>query len=323
MFWQVLCCGGVLSICYDCLVLDTGRIYRLKARPFLKWAGGKGQLLPQIEGYLPQALKAGKIKRYVEPFIGSGALFFYVAQRYVIDEFVIADINPELVMVYRVIQQDVAALMALLEEIQRYYWGLSDTARKEYFYETRSRFNIQRHTIDSNHYSPAWIDRTAQLIFLNRTCFNGLFRVNRKGEFNVPMGRYKNPRICDAENLKAVSGLLRHTKILQGDFEVCKTVVDKETFVYFDPPYRPVSETANFTSYARQGFGDNEQLRLRDFFQFLDKKGAKLMLSNSDSEFFDTAYEDYVVSRIDAKRNINSNKSKRGKVKEVLIRNYD
>lgn len=323
LFWQIVGCGGGLSICYDCFVLDTVGMGRLKAKPFLKWAGGKGQLLPQIEGYLPQALKAGKIKRYVEPFIGSGALFFYVAQRYAIDEFAIADINPELVMAYRVIQQDVAALIALLEEIQGYYWGLSDTARKEYFYGARSRFNIQRNKIDFNHYSPAWIGRTAQLLFLNRTCFNGLFRVNRKGEFNVPMGRYKNPRICDAENLKAVSSLLQRTQIWPGDFEVCETVVDKETFVYFDPPYRPVSETANFTSYARQGFGDKEQLRLRDFYQLLDERGAKLMLSNSDSEFFDTAYQDYVVSRIDAKRNINSNKSKRGKVKEVLIRNYD
>jgi DNA adenine methylase len=306
-------CGDGLQILKDC---------RLKAKPFLKWAGGKGQLLPQIEGYLPQALKAGNIKRYVEPFVGSGALFFYVAQRYAVDEFIIADVNPELVMAYRVIQQDVAALIALLEGIQSYYWGLSDTARKEYFYEARSRFNLQRNKIDFNRYSQAWIDRTAQLLFLNRTCFNGLFRVNRKGEFNVPMGRYKNPRICDAQNLKAVSGLLQQTKILQGDFEACENLIDKNSFVYFDPPYRPVSETANFTSYARQGFGDNEQLRLRDFFQRLDKKGAKLMLSNSDSKFFDMAYQDYVVSRINAKRNINSNKSKRGVVKEVLIRNY-
>ncbi|MEC4805440.1 MAG: DNA adenine methylase [Jaaginema sp. PMC 1079.18] len=295
----------------------------MQAKPFLKWAGGKGQLLQQIEGYLPNALKVGKIKRYVEPFVGSGALFFYVAQRYQVDEFIIADINPELAMAYRVIQQDVAALIGLLQELQDYYWGLSATARKVYFYETRSRFNTQRNIIDFNNYSEAWIGRTVQLLFLNRTCFNGLFRVNRKGEFNVPMGRYKNPRFCNAENLQAVSRLLQRTRILRGDFEVCEGMVDRDTFVYFDPPYRPVSETANFTHYAGRGFDDNEQLRLRDFFELLDDKGAKLMLSNSDSDFFDVAYRNYTVIRLEAKRHINSNKSKRGVVKEVLIMNYE
>ncbi|MDJ0716318.1 MAG: DNA adenine methylase [Prochloraceae cyanobacterium] len=294
-------------------------------KPFLKWAGGKSQLLEQIQANFPAELKTGSIARYIEPFVGSGAVFFYVSQYYSIEEFFISDINPELIIAYKTIQKNVEELIENLSKIQEQYVCLDEEKRKEYFYQTRSEFNLLGKQIDAKlgEVREEWIKRTAQLIFLNRTCFNGLFRVNSKGEFNVPFGKYKNPKICDRDNLRAVSQVLQKTHIHHGDFTDCEKVVDKNSFVYFDPPYKPITKTSNFTSYSKDSFDDKEQLRLRDFFSLLDKKGAKLMLSNSDprDNFFETAYERYRIERVKASRNINSNAQKRGKINELLIMN--
>ncbi|MCI0476533.1 MAG: Dam family site-specific DNA-(adenine-N6)-methyltransferase, partial [Anaerolineales bacterium] len=216
------------------------------AKPFLKWAGGKTQLLDQIAARLPDELRAGKLTRYVEPFVGSGALFFYIADQFSMREFFLSDVNAELVLVYRVIRENVGALIDKLSKIEHKYLKLAPDAQKKFFYDTRARFNATRTSLDLENPQPEWITRAAQIIFLNRTCYNGLFRVNARGGFNVPFGSYKNPRICDAENLRAVARLLQRATIEQGDFTACARVVDRATFVYFDPPYRPLSATASF-----------------------------------------------------------------------------
>jgi DNA adenine methylase len=302
------------------------------AKPFLKWAGGKGQLLEQISGYLPQSLSNGSITRYVEPFVGGGAMFFYLASscyQSSINEFFIYDVNPELILAYKTIKKDVYALIETLLNIQTKYWSLSDIDKSQYFYDIRDSLNSRRKSINFDVFSGSWVERAAQIIFLNRTCFNGLFRVNSKGEFNVPCGKYKKPLICNTDNLKAISLVLQKTYIELGDFTKCKEVVDDKTFIYFDPPYRPISSTANFTGYSQNIWHDNEQLRLRDFFGELHIKGAKLLLSNSDPKnenindnFFEDAYSAYRMERVKAARKINCNASKRGQITELLIMNY-
>ncbi len=299
------------------------------AKPFLKWAGGKGQLLEQLTTYFPAELKLGTIKRYVEPFIGGGAVFFHVAQTYDIEEHFIADVNDELILAYKTIQRDVVSLIDVLNQMQSTYRHLSPTKQKEYFYNVRSEFNASCKNIHFDRFQSDWIERTAQIIFLNRTCFNGLFRVNANAGFNVPFGRYKNPLICSEENLREVSELLGRAEIRYGDFTACEEFVDEHTFVYLDPPYRPISKTASFTSYSRYEFDDAAQLRLAEFYKRLDAKGAKLMLSNSDPKnmnpkdhFFEEAYSSFRIERVKASRNINSNGQKRGAIDELLILNY-
>ena len=300
-----------------------------QAQPFLKWAGGKTQLLAQIESFFPDELLKGSITKYIEPFVGGGAVFFKVANTYFIQEFFISDVNPELILAYKTIQKNIEDLISCLWEKQETYLALTEEERKIFFYQVRTDYNLKRNQMNFDTYSSHWIERTAQLIFLNRTCFNGLFRVNSKGEFNVPFGRYKKPRICDSDNLRRVSQILEKTTIQQGDFTKAQEFVDPNSFVYFDPPYRPISKTSNFNAYSQQTFNDSEQLRLRDFFQSLDQKGVKLLLSNSDpknedqnDDFFEDAYSDYRIERVKAARNINSKGSKRGKIKELLIMNY-
>lgn len=300
------------------------------AKPFLKWAGGKGQLIHQIDSYLPSQLKSGKISRYIEPFIGGAAIFFHIAQTYSINELIISDINPELILAYRTVKQDVEVLISFLCDIEKHYLSLDEVGRKEYFYNLRQRFNHKRKVVDYSVYQEYWIERTAQIIFLNRTCFNGLFRVNSKGEFNVPFGKYENPTICDASNLRDVSQILQRTEILLGDYTIIDSSVDKNTFVYFDPPYRPISRTSNFTSYSSYTFDDNEQYRLAKFYRLLDERGASLMLSNSDPQnedindrFFENLYEDYHIQRVQASRMINRDADKRGLINELLIINYE
>jgi DNA adenine methylase len=299
-------------------------------KPFLKWAGGKSQLIEQINNFLPHELLQGSIKRYIEPFIGGGALFFYIAHKYnTIQEFFLSDINVELFIAYKTIQLNVDDLIKFLSKIESTYLSLNEIDKEKYFYQTRLDFNSQRKYINSSTYNHEWVERTAQIIFLNKTCFNGLFRVNSKGDFNVPAGKYKKPAIYDPDNLKAVANILEKTQIIQGDFIQCRDYVNNQTFVYFDPPYRPISNTSNFTSYSRQSFNDSEQLRLRDLFKELDKKGALLMLSNSDPKnenindnFFEDAYAGYRIERVRATRNINSNALKRNVINELLIMNY-
>lgn len=300
-----------------------------KAKPFLKWAGGKGQLLGQIGRHLPPELKDGRLTKYAEPFIGGGAVFFLIANYFDVREYFISDMNEDLVLGYRTIQQRVESLIERLEEIRHQYIQLDGAGRKEYFYETRQSFN--RNRANGINYASAQDEalQVARLIFLNRTCFNGLYRVNSRGEFNVPHGNYRNPRICDEANLRSVSRSLQNAEIHFGDFTACKSFVDEKTFVYLDPPYRPISKTANFNSFYRSPFGDDEQRRLAFFYHELGCAGAKLMLSNSDPQnenpqdsFFEELYAGFSIYKVNANRRINSNGAKRGAITELLIANY-
>lgn len=298
-----------------------------KAKPFLKWAGGKTQILPEIERRLPFELSVGKIKRYVEPFIGGGAVFFHLAQFHRLEEIVISDINLELLIVYKTVKEDVEGLIEQLNRLKKRFLCSAD--RENFYYEQRELFNQNVKEINFKHFRSSWIPRTAQFIFLNHTCFNGLYRTNSKLLFNVPFGKYAQPGIYDEINLRAASDLLQTVEIRQDDFEMCDEFADDATFIYFDPPYRPISKTSSFNTYHKSEFTDEDQKRLANCFRRLDTKGAKLMLSNSDPKnenpndnFFDELYRDFRIERIKASRAINSNGAKRGQISELLITNY-
>ncbi len=300
------------------------------ARPYLKWAGGKTQLLLELEKRLPLfILESGVIERYVEPFVGGGAMFFFLKNHYQVTESILLDVNPELIMAYRVIQSDVDKLITLLMDMETEHLQKGEEARKENFYSIREEYNCEMRLMDYQNYGDEWIQRTASLIFLNKTCFNGLFRINSKGEFNVPFGRYRNPTICDEGNLLAVHHALEKTEILCRDFTHARHFIEKNTLVYMDPPYRPLNSTSQFTSYSRERFNDQDQEKLAHFYREMDLKGAYLILSNSDPKnhdpednFFDELYSGYKIDRVPAKRNINSNTSSRGEIKELIIRNF-
>lgn len=300
------------------------------AKPFLKWAGGKTQLLDEFNKRLPQKiLKSRDIQNYVEPFVGGGAMFFFLKRNYDLNNSVLFDINKELIIGYKVIQNNFKQLIDELCGLELDYLKRSELDRKEYYYNIRKGYNEQMIDFDYVNYNDEWITRASYLIFLNKTGFNGLFRQNKKGEFNVPIGRYKNPKICDEKNIIEVNKALKNTLILCDDFSRADEYINQDTFVYLDPPYRPLNKTSNFTSYAKDGFTDYDQNRLADFYKRMDKKGAFLMLSNSDpknndpnDEFFDELYADFNIERVPAKRFINCDASKRGKINEIIVRNY-
>jgi len=298
-------------------------------KPILKWAGGKGQLLEQIAKHLPQELIQEKIDCYIEPFIGGGAVFFWIAQNFNIKEFYLSDINQELILLYKTIQKDVKSLIEELKKIEDEYLILNEEKRKIYFFNKRNSYNNFKNQIDLKNFEISWITRSAEIIFLNKTCFNGLFRVNKRGYFNVPFGNYKNPRICNTNNLILASKLLEKATIQYSDFTEIQNLATPKTFVYFDPPYRPLTKTASFKSYSQFDFNDDEQKRLASFYQKLHHQGTKLMLSNSDPKnidkndtFFDELYADFTINRIQANRMINSKASRRGAISELLITNY-
>ncbi|MBT7073830.1 MAG: Dam family site-specific DNA-(adenine-N6)-methyltransferase [Anaerolineae bacterium] len=301
-----------------------------RAKPFLKWAGGKRQLLKQIHLHLPDELLQGKIKRYIEPFLGGGAVFLDLIQSHSIEEVYLFDINQELILAYKTIQREPTQLINFLTKLKDEYYSKSDEGRKDYFYAIRETYNKQRHIIDPYSFSENWIGRTAYMIFLNKTCYNGLYRVNSSGGFNVPFGRYKKPKIVDAENLLAVSKLLTDVEIYAGEYQYCETFVNNNSFVYFDPPYRPISTTSSFTSYSKDKFSEQNQIELAEFFSRLNRKtDAKLMLSNSDPKnvdptdtFFETHYSTHNIDKVFATRMINSKAAGRGKITELLITNY-
>lgn len=300
------------------------------AKPFLKWAGGKSNLLTQFDEYLPSRLKDRKVKRYIEPFVGGGALFLHIARYYPVQEYVIADINPELYIGYQAIKYDVPQLCERLEELEWRYKRRDEEGRKEMFYQVRELYNAQRELVHEVEYGQTWVERAAQLIFLNHTCFNGLFRVNSKGFFNVPFGRYKNPRIWNPRNLKDLSLVLQDTLILHSDFEDIEGFADENSFVYFDPPYRPISKTSSFAAYARGSFNDDDQRRLAQFAHRLHNRGVSWMLSNSDPKnenpddhFFEEIFGHFTIERVTASRKINSNAKKRGRIREILVNNQD
>lgn len=283
----------------------------MKAKPFIKWAGGKGQILGQLDKYLPRQLGERPFT-YVEPFVGGGAMLFHMLNNYSeIKQVVINDINKHLVTTYRVIKEQPQELIRQLSLIEQQYYTLNSEEDKKAFYlNAREIFNEE--ILDD-------IGRAKYLIFLNRTCFNGLYRENSKGKFNVPFGRNPHPTICNAETILADSEALNRTNmtILCGDFSETLNYLDGDgmNFFYFDPPYRPLNATSSFNSYVKEEFNDSEQLRLRDFSRELsEKRGVYWMLSNSDCSaknpedtFFETIYNDFYIHRVYATRAINAN----------------
>ncbi len=305
--------------------IKKNSVYKpVRVKPFLKWAGGKRQLLNQFITIYPPALKAGTIKNYYEPFAGSGAVFFDIAQRYQVENAFLFDVNEELILTYRVIQSQVSKLVETLFKHQKKYLALDAPGRLAYFYAQRAHFNQQRFDKKYSKDNSKGIERAAQFIFLNRTCYNGLFRVNAAGEFNTPAGDYSNPRICDEENLQSASVLLANAVVKKANFASALKNIKPSSFIYLDPPYRPVSRTASFTAYSKSGFADKQQVQLAELFKQADKKGAALMLSNSDpgDQFFDNLYRGFHIMRVPAKRLINADVSKRGQVNEIVVTNY-
>ena len=295
-----------------------------EAKPFLKWAGGKGQLLSQLAANLPPQISKEPFT-YIEPFVGGGAMLFYMLHHFGnIRKAVINDVNEDLIVAYRTIKEDVEKLIAKLEDLEEQYLAIEgQEARSQMFYVIRDGYN--RHEGDS-------IERVAQLIFLNKTCFNGLYRVNKKGFFNVPFGKYANPTICNAPILRADNQLLQSAKveICQGDYTKTIQHIDGLTFVYLDPPYRPLDATSSFTAYAKGDFDDDDQRDLAAFCHQLTDAGCYWMESNADCSaknpedtFFEELYADYRIERVYASRFINANPEKRGKLTELLIKNYE
>lgn len=293
----------------------------LSAKPFLKWAGGKTQLITDIQKSFPK--KTNEKFTYIEPFVGSGAVLFWVLNNFQnLEKAVINDINFDLINTYKSIANHLKELISILETLQKEFHFLegNEEQKKAYFYEKRDLYNSRE---------LGQTEQSALFIFLNKTCFNGLYRVNRKNEYNVPMGSYKKPTICDWQNLFAVSEALQKVEILYGDFSQTLPYATENTLFYFDPPYKPLNETSNFNSYAKKDFCDDEQIRLRNFCQKLDKLGHSWILSNSDvknankeNNFFDDLYADFNIQRVNAKRSINSNAEKRGVLTELLITNH-
>lgn len=290
------------------------------AKPFVKWVGGKTQLLDEVSKSLPNNLKERIGLTYVEPFIGGGAVMFWILQKYPnIERAIINDINAELICTYRVVKEDVISLIEELEKIQLEYLPLSANDRKDYYNNKRKIFNGKAITE---------IETAVLFIFLNKTCFNGLYRVNSKGEFNVPHGKYANPKICDKENLIAVSKVLQKVEILCGDFAQTEQYAGPDTIFYIDPPYKPITGTSSFTSYTTGGFNDDEQIRLRDFCARIARMKAQFVASNSDPKeedrqetFFDLIYQQFTIKRVSAARMINSNPNGRGSISEIMISN--
>ncbi len=291
----------------------------MKAKPFLKWAGGKTQLIEQIKRQLPENIQQNNFT-YIEPFVGSGAVLFWMLEQYPnLENAIINDINSDLTNSYLTIKNDVQDLINILSTWETEYHNIADDqeAKKEYYYEKRALFNTRKS------------DQTTQsalFIFLNRTCFNGLYRVNRKNEFNVPIGSYKKPQICNTENLLAVSKVLQRVKILNGDYSETLRYAPENTFFYFDPPYKPLSNTSSFNSYSKDEFDDKEQIRLKEFCDKLNEQGHQWILSNSDvkgkdpnNNFFDGLFANFNIMRVNARKSINANPSKKENLFYVFL----
>ena len=287
-------------------------------KPFLKWVGGKTQLLNVIREKYPQ-----EIEEYCEPFVGGGAVLFDVLNNYNPKKVLMNDLNQELINTYIQVRDNVNNIINSLLEIQVSYWNMNNEEQKSFYYKKRNEFNEY---IEKKKYS---VEMAVLFLFLNRTCFNGLYRVNKDGKFNVPIGSYKKPIICDVENLRKVSELLKKVTITCGDYKDCINFINNKTFVYIDPPYRPLNRTSSFTSYSNIEFCDEQQIELSEIVKKISNLGAKVLISNSDPKntntddnFFDDLYKSFTINRVSASRMINSDAKKRNKINELLISNY-
>ncbi len=295
----------------------------MKAKPFIKWVGGKGQLIEQLEALLPADFDRWEDVTYIEPFVGGGAMLFHMLQNHKnIKTAVINDINDDLTTCYKVVRDTPTELVASLKEIQHEYYSLkSEDVRKQFYMMIRDEFNTKSLTPIRN---------TTLFFFLNRTCFNGLYRVNKSGLFNVPFGKYETPTICDPTTIYADSDLLQNVEIMTGDYQQTFNRAKGCTLFYFDPPYRPLSNTSSFNDYAKEAFNDLAQERLKLFCDRIEDAGFSFMLSNSDcfntpikDRFFEDLYLKYIIERVWASRYINANPAKRGKLQEILVHNYE
>jgi DNA adenine methylase len=271
-----------------------------QATPFLKWVGGKGKLRHALGALMPKGVE---LMRHVEPFVGGGALFFARGP----ERALLADINLDLIRAYEAVRDEPAAVLNHLTRLARGH-------DQESYYGVRERFNARKQKTQA--------ERAAHFIYLNKTCFNGLYRVNRQGQFNVPMGRYAKPNIADTDTIFAASAALQRADIRHMPFEALLSEARPGDFIYFDPPYEPVSRTANFTAYAQDGFAQADQQRLRDVFRALDKRGAKLMLSNSDVPFIRDLYRGFQIDEVLAPRAVSCDAKGRKEAREVVVRNY-
>ncbi|MBQ8405267.1 MAG: DNA adenine methylase [Clostridia bacterium] len=294
---------------------------KTELKPFLKWVGGKGQLINELEKFITTEGEQ-VLTKYAEPMVGGGALLFSILSKYDFEELYISDINAELINSYIVVRDNIDLLVEKLTEMQAVFLPMNENGRKYFYYNARDKFNALQLSKETE------VEKAALFIFLNKTCFNGLYRVNKKGQFDVPMGAYKNPTICDENNLRNISNALQNVEIVCGDYTFSESFIDNNTFVYIDPPYRPISETSAFTSYNSDSFDDKEQIRLSQYIERIDKIGAKIVLSNSDPKnvnpddmFFDDLYKSFKIHRVEATRAINSKAEKRGKISELLICN--
>lgn len=292
------------------------------AKPFIKWAGGKSQLLPSLRKLYPDT---SAVTKYVEPFVGGGAVLFDVINTLDVKEAVINDINPNLINAYRVVKEDLGSLLEVLSLMQSDYIALDEEGRAEFYYAQRDAYNL----LTTEALGGRDVLRAALFIFLNKTCFNGLYRVNRNGKFNVPHGRYKNPAICNTPVLTSASKALQGVEIRLGDYRDVLPLVDEKTFLYLDPPYRPLTKSASFNSYDSSVFDDEAQRELARFIAAADNKGSKILLSNSDPKnsdpkdnFFDDLYADRNIQRVAARRAISSKSSTRGEINEIIVTNY-
>lgn len=291
-----------------------------EAKPFLKWAGGKRQLLSEIQKYYP--FEDEKYRKYAEPFVGGGAVLFDILNKWNLKEAYISDINKDLINAYTVVRDSVDELIEQLRIMQDGFISLPQLDRKLFYTNIQGLFNNLGIGINKN----VDIEKAAMMIFLNKTCFNGLFRVNKQGMFNVPMGSYREPNICDEKNLLAASAKLQGVTIVCGDYHKSAEFIDGGTFAYFDPPYRPLTATANFTAYTNSSFGDIEQIKLAQFVDEMRMRGARIIVSNSDphnydaeDDFFDDIYSSYKIRRVPANRSINCNGRYRRGINELII----
>lgn len=310
---------------YDKIQKIRGENMQNRIKPFVKWAGGKGSLLNQLNNYYPLELKEGKIECYIEPFVGGGAVLIDILQNYRVKEAYAFDINLDLINSYNIIRNNIDELIYNLRALEKEYLSLEKDDRKKYFYDIRKQYNSYRLAKDEMS-----LQKATEFVFLNRTCFNGLYRVNKNGDFNVPMGSYKNPTICDEENLRALSELIKNVNFEYGDYKTSQKYIKKNTFVYFDPPYRPLNVTSGFTSYTKEDFDDEHQKELALFYKELNNNNVKIMLSNSNPKntnkedcFFENIYKGFNINEVYAKRMINADSSGRGEISELLITNYE